>query len=131
MHYNLEKQNWPRTGNRDLAICPSDVFECLDGRVALATSSDEEFQCLCQAMEKPELAENENFAPLLKRIRNKNATALHKIIREWAKDKTVAEMDHLGAHYGFTSTPILNAGDHYEPPCFRTTAAIFEYEDPM
>ena len=104
----------PRTGNRDLAICPSDVFQCKDGLVALATGSDEEFQCLCQAMERPELAENEHFASLLNRVKKKNTRALLKIIREWVKVKTVAEVDQLGAQFGFACIPILYAEDRYE-----------------
>jgi len=123
------KYNRPRIGNRDLTICPCDVFQCKDGLVALAAGSDEEFQCLCQAMGKPELAENENFAPLLDRIKFENATALLEIIREWAKDKTVAEVDRLGTQYGFSSTPILDAGNRYESPRLRAPATVFECEE--
>ena len=34
----------PRAGNRDLAACPSDLFRCTDGWVALAAFSKEEFK---------------------------------------------------------------------------------------
>jgi len=129
LYYYLEKYNRPRTGNRDLAICPSDVFQCRDGLVAVAAGSDEEFRGLCQAMGKPELAENPSFSQILNRLKDQNATALLAIIRDWAKGKTVAEVDQLGCEYGFASTPILNAKDQYESPHFRARAAMFEYED--
>ena len=129
LYYYLEKYNRPRTGNRDLAICPSDVFQCRDGLVAVAAGSDEEFRGLCQAMGKPELAENPSFSQILNRLKDQNATALLAIIRDWAKQKTVAEVDQLGCEYGFASTPILNAKDQYESPHFRARAAMFEYED--
>ena len=129
LYYYLENYNRPRTGNRDLAICPSDVFQCRDGLVAVAAGSDEEFRGLCQAMGKPELAENPSFSQILNRLKDQNATALLAIIRDWAKGKTVAEVDQLGCEYGFASTPILNAKDQYESPHFRARAAMFEYED--
>ena len=129
LYYYLEKYNRPRTGNRDLAICPSDVFQCRDGLLAVAAGSDEEFRGLCQAMGKPELAENPSFSQILNRLKDQNATALLAIIRDWAKGKTVAEVDQLGCEYGFASTPILNAKDQYESPHFRARAAMFDYED--
>ncbi len=131
IYYYLEKYNRPRTGNRDLAICPSDVFMCQDGPVALAAPRDEEFQGLCRAMGKPELAEDPRFKDLLTRLKDENATALLEIIRQWAKGKTVAEVDRLGEEYGFASSPILNAKDQYESAHFRARASVFEYEDPI
>ncbi len=131
IYYYLEKYNRPRTGNRDLAICPSDVFLCKDGPVALAAAGEAEFKGLCEAMGKPALAADPRFADLLTRLADENATALLQIIRDWAKDKTVAEVDELGEKYGFASTPILNAKDQYDSPHFRARAAMFEYEDPI
>lgn len=131
IYYYLEKYNRPRTGNRDLAICPSDVFMCKDGPVALAAGRDEEFRGLCKAMGKPELAEAPRFADLLSRLKDENATALLEIIRDWTKSMTVAEIDRLGSEYGFASTAILNAKDQYESPHFRARAAAFEYDDPI
>jgi crotonobetainyl-CoA:carnitine CoA-transferase CaiB-like acyl-CoA transferase len=107
------------------------VFQCKDGFVALAAGSDVEFKGLCHAMGKPELAENPSFAQILTRLIDKNATALLEIIREWAKDKTVAEVDRLGCEYGFAASPIVNAKDQYESPHLRARATIFEYEDPI
>ena len=131
IYYHLEKYNRPRTGNRDLAICPSDVFLCKDGPVALAAGTDEQFRSLCQAMGQPELAENPRYAEVLTRLKEENAVSLLEIIAEWAKTKTVAEINKLGEEYGFASSPILNAKDQYESPHFRARASIFEYEDPI
>jgi len=127
----LEKYNRPQTGNRDLAVCPSDVFKCKDGPVAIAAPAKEEFQGLCKAMGKPELAQDHRFSELLVRLEDENAKAILEIIREWAKTKTVAEVDELGVQYGFASSPILNAKDQYESEHWRARATVFEYEDPI
>ncbi|MBC7106639.1 MAG: CoA transferase, partial [Firmicutes bacterium] len=50
-----------RAGNRDLSFCPSDIFRCRDGFVAIAAADDEEFRGLCLAMGRPELIEDERF----------------------------------------------------------------------
>ena len=131
LYYYLEKYNRPRTGNRDLAICPSDVFACKDGPVALAAAGEVEFKGLCEAMGKPELVSNPRFADLLTRLKDENAVSILEIIRDWAKTKTVAEVDQLGSKHGFAATPILNAKDQYESPHFRARGAAFEYEDPI
>jgi len=131
IYYYMEKYNRPMTGNRDLAVCPSDVFICKDGPVALAAARDDEFKGLCQAMGKPEVAEDPRFADLLIRLKDENSVALLDIIKDWAKDKTVAEVDRLGSEYGFASSPILSAKDQYESAHFRARATVFEFEDPM
>ncbi len=131
VYYYLEKFNRPQTGNRDLAICPSDVFKCQDGPVALAAGSDQEFKALCDAMGQPELAEDDRFKELASRLRDENAQVLLETIRRWAATKTVAEIDQLGARYGFASSPILDAKDLYESEHMRARATVFEYEDPI
>jgi crotonobetainyl-CoA:carnitine CoA-transferase CaiB-like acyl-CoA transferase len=131
IYYYLEKYNRPRTGNRDLAICPSDMFQCKDGFIAVAAGSDAEFRSLCQAMGKPELADNSKFAEIQNRLKDENATELLGIIRDWAKDRTVAEVDRMGGEYGFASSPVATAKDQYESPHLRARATIFEYEDPI
>jgi crotonobetainyl-CoA:carnitine CoA-transferase CaiB-like acyl-CoA transferase len=131
LYYHLEKFNRPRTGNRDLAICPSDVFMCQDGPVALAAASEQEFQGLCEAMGRPELAKDPRYADLLIRLKEENAVSLLETISVWAKTKTVAEVDRLGAEHGFASSPILDARDQYESPHFQARAAMFEFDDPI
>lgn len=131
IYYHLERYNRPRTGNRDLAVCPSGVFMCKDGPVALAAAADSEFRGLCEAMGQPELASDPRFADLLVRLKEENATALLQMIQDWASQKTVAEIDRLGARHGFASSPILNARDQYHSPHFRARAAVFEYDDPI
>lgn len=131
LYYYLEKYNRPQTGNRDLAICPSDVFPCQDAPVAVAAASNQEFQGLCTAMGKPELAQDARFSTISARLKDENAVALLAIIRDWAKTKTVAEVDALGSKHGFAASPILDAKDLYESPHMRARATVFEYEDPI
>ena len=119
----------PRSGNRDLAICPSDLFECIDGGVAIAAFSEEEFRGLCEAMDQKELYEK-NADPLV-RLRDENARALLDRIAAWTGGRRVEEVEALAGRHGFGATRVLEAKDVYRSEHFRERGAIQEYEDPL
>ena len=131
IYAHLTGENRPQAGNRDLAICPADAFKVKDGFVAIAAFTDEEFVGLCEAMGRPELAQDPRFKDPLERLKDENARALLAIIRDWAREKTMAEIDELGARYGFASTPVLNAKDQYESEHWNVRGAVYKFEDPL
>jgi len=116
-----------RSGNRDLCICPSDLFDCVDGWVALAAFCEEEFHGLCQAMSRPELYEA--YADPLERLKDKNARELLKAITEWTRTKMVAEVEALADKYGFAACRVLEARDAYHSEHYRERGAIQEYKE--
>ena len=120
-----------RYGNRDVAISPSDIFPCKDGLVAIAAGRDEEFGGLCKAMKMPALARDKRFHTLKERLKDAHNQALNTIIANWARAKTVQELDALGARFGFAAAPVQNAKDHIEDEHLRTRGAVWEYEDPL
>jgi crotonobetainyl-CoA:carnitine CoA-transferase CaiB-like acyl-CoA transferase len=118
-----------RSGNRDLAICPSDLFDCSDGRVALAAFSEPEFRGLCLAMGRTELLER--YSDPLSRLPDGNARELLGIVAAWAKTRRVAEVEELGCRHGFAASRVLEAKDVYHSDHFRERGAIQEYDDPL
>jgi crotonobetainyl-CoA:carnitine CoA-transferase CaiB-like acyl-CoA transferase len=118
-----------RTGNRDLAICPSDLFDCLDGWVAIAAFSEEEFYGLCKAMGRMDLYEK--YADPLERLKDENAKEVLNAVAEWAKTKHVGEVEELASKYGFAASRVLTAKDAYYSKHFRERGAVQEYEDPV
>jgi len=120
-----------RYGNRDVAISPSDIFPCKNGLVAIAAGQDEEFAGLCKAMKMPALARDKRFRTLKDRLKEAHNEALNKIIADWARTKTVQELDALGARFGFAAAPVQNAKDHMEDEHLRSRGAVWEYEDPL
>ena len=122
-------QERPRSGNRDLAVCPSDLFRCTDGWVGLAAFSEEEFRGLCTAMDRMDIYDI-HADPLL-RLKDENARDLLRIVTGWAETKSVAELEELGSRYGFAASRVLEAKDVYHSPHFRERGAMQEYEDPL
>ena len=118
-----------RSGNRDLAICPSDLFDCLDGRVAIAAFSEAEFRGLCEAMGRMDLFET--YRDPLERLRDGNARELLDRIAVWARGRRVEEVEALGCRHGFAASRVLEAKDVYHSPHSRERGAIQEYEDPL
>lgn len=120
-----------RTGNRDVAISPSDIFRCKDGMVAIAAGADEEFAGLCQAMKRPQLARDRRFKTLAARLKEENNRALNAIIGDWAAGRTTRELDALGQRFGFAAAPVQTSKDHYEDPHLRARGSVWQYEDPL
>lgn len=118
-----------RSGNRDLAICPSDLFDCSDGRVALAAFSEEEFRGLCLAMGRTDLYER--YPDPLERLADGNARELLGIVAEWTAKRRVAEVEELGCRHGFAASRVLEAKDVYHGDHFRERGTIQEYDDPL
>ncbi len=119
-------------GNRDVSICPADTFMCADGiLVALAAPAPAEFKGLCTAMGKPGLAEDPRFKDHLTRLKEENATAILKIIAEWARTKPSQEIEALAEKHGFAASHVFNSKDVVENEHFRARGFMDEIDDPM
>lgn len=80
-----------RTGNRDNATAPADLFVTADGRpVYLDAGTDALFRALCGVMGDPDLAEDPRFTTNEARIAN--LEILHARIESWAAGVPFAEL---------------------------------------
>ena len=118
-----------RAGNRDLAICPSDMFKCLDGWIAIAAFSEEEFYGLCKAMGRLDLYER--YADPLERLNDENAKLILKEIEKWAKTKHIDEIEELADKYGFAASRVIHTREAYYSKHYRERGAIQRYYDPL
>jgi crotonobetainyl-CoA:carnitine CoA-transferase CaiB-like acyl-CoA transferase len=118
-----------RYGNRDVAICPSDIFQAKDEMVAVAAATDEQFKGLCQAMGKPQLAEDSRFATHQARLQEENAQALLASMRSWVAEKTYAEIDALAGKYHFGAQKVSNNKDHFEDEHLRRRNFTYTIDD--
>jgi crotonobetainyl-CoA:carnitine CoA-transferase CaiB-like acyl-CoA transferase len=120
------------SGNRDVSICPADTFRTVDNRfVALAAPAPEEFEGLCAAMGKPELARDARFKDHATRLKEENAVAILKIIADWARTKKVEEIESLAEKYGFAATHLYTGKDLVEDEHFNERDFRTEIDDPL
>jgi crotonobetainyl-CoA:carnitine CoA-transferase CaiB-like acyl-CoA transferase len=120
------------SGNRDVSMCPADTFLCKDDTfVAIAAPTPEEFRGLCTAMGKPELAHDPRFKDHLTRLKEANATAILKIIADWARDRTPTEIEELAQKHGFAASHVYTTKDVMEDKHFLERGFITEVDDPL
>jgi crotonobetainyl-CoA:carnitine CoA-transferase CaiB-like acyl-CoA transferase len=120
-----------RYGNRDVSICPSDVFQSKDELVGIGAATDAQFQGLCAAMGKPELAQDPRFATHLARLQEENAVALLELIRAWAAGKSYAEIDQLAGKHCFGADKVCNGRDHFHDEHLIQRNFTYTVHDPI
>jgi len=129
LYVHVTGKNRERAGNRDLAICPSDLFKCKDGWIAITAFSEEEFEGLCKAMDRIDLFEK--FRDPLERLREENARKILTEIARWTEGKSIDEIENLADKYGFSAPRVIDVEDAYNSNHFRKRGAVQEYDDPL
>ncbi len=120
-----------RYGNRDVALGVSDVFRCQNGFVAISAPTDGEFRGLATAMGRADLAEDPRYKTLEARLKDENASALLRLVAEWAIGRNKEEIDDSGAQHGFAAAPVLSAQDHFSNQHFRERRSVWELDDAL
>ena len=131
LYQGLTGKERQRSGNRDVAISPSDIFRCKNGLVAIAAGRDGEFAGLCLAMRRERLAKDRRFVTLQARLVEEHNLALNRVIAEWVAGRTVKELVGLGQRFGFAAAPVQHAKDHHRDQHLRARGAVWQYEDPL
>jgi benzylsuccinate CoA-transferase BbsF subunit len=119
-----------RQGNHDTEMSPHSVFpaEGHDQWIAIAVSSDDEWQTMCEVMGRPELARDRRFADLV--ARKKNEVELDGLIAEWTKrDSPYALMNALQAK-GVAAAPVMSVFDLVESRHLRERGYFVEIDHP-
>jgi formyl-CoA transferase len=110
-------------------VAPSNIFKSRDGRwVVIAANADGVFARLCEAMGKPELASDSRFATHL--ARGENQEAIEEIVRDWAAEREMAEIDRVLNEAGVICGPIYTIADIFEDEHFWARDMLLEHVDP-
>jgi len=110
-------------------VAPSNIFKSCDGNwMVIAANADGVFGRLCEAMEKPELASDPRFATHL--ARGENQEAIEAIVREWAAERDVAEIDRVLNEAGVICGPIYTIADIFADKHFWAREMLVKHVDP-
>ncbi|MBS3785919.1 MAG: CoA transferase [Gammaproteobacteria bacterium] len=107
-----------RSGSRLDGIAPSNAYPCADGRdVIIGANQDTVFRRLCEAVGKPELAEDERFSN--HQSRGRHQEILDNTIAEWTQqnsaDAVVEAMVAAGVPAGHVyRAPEMLADEHIQ-----------------
>ena len=116
MDYSMNGRVQETMGNRDSSRAPQGVYPCAgeDMWVAISCGSDQEFQSLCRAMGRPELADDPRFRDSASRYKNQDE--LDPEIMVWTLDKGHYEVFHTLQQAGVTAGPILTTPEVFDDP---------------
>jgi len=103
-----------RAGNRHPNIQPQDVFPAQDGHIVLAVGNDGQFVKLCEAIGRPDWAQDPRFIKNADRVRNEAALTplLAERFRDFTRAELTAKLDAAGVPCG----PINAVPDVFADP---------------
>ncbi|MCF6466050.1 CaiB/BaiF CoA transferase family protein [Clostridium sp. Cult2] len=119
-----------RIGNRYESAYPYDSFKAKDGDVIIGCGNQKLFVLLCEAMEMPELLEDDRFKENTDRV--KNNEALKMIIEEWTSQFGIDEIVDMLLDKGIPSCPINTIDRVVKDPHIAGAREMFvEVEHPV
>ena len=116
-----------RTGAILPGIAPSNVYPCSDGEYLIGGNGDGVFRRLCEAMGRPQLADDPRYVDHASR--GVNQTELDALIADWTRTLTVAQLEALMTEHGVPAGRIYKPADMLADPHFAARAAIVEMPD--
>lgn len=118
----------PRTGNRFSYATPFDTFRTRDSFVLIVAANDSTFRNLCNAIGRPELADDPRFADMINR--NNNHAELRPFIEEWTLQRTTGEALSVLLPAGAPASPINTVKEVVEHPHAVEREMILELDQP-
>ncbi|MFZ5668424.1 MAG: CaiB/BaiF CoA transferase family protein [Pseudomonadota bacterium] len=119
-----------RSGSVLPGIAPSNAYPTRDGAlVVIGANQDTLFRRLCQAMGRPELADDPRYAGHA--ARGENQAALDALIGAWTATLDAAPLLDLMERHGVAAGRVYRAPDMLEDPQFAARQAIVETPHPV
>jgi crotonobetainyl-CoA:carnitine CoA-transferase CaiB-like acyl-CoA transferase len=118
-----------RLGSRHPLIVPFQVFAAADGHFALAAGTEEQWQRLCQALERPDLAADPRFAE--NAARRENLPALQRELAGAFGARSVAEWVALLGRHDIPCAPIHDIAAAAADPQVRARGMVATVDDPL
>jgi formyl-CoA transferase len=128
----VTKKPVPRAGNRLPGIL-GDIFPCAPGGdddyVFVLCTTPEMWQSLCEAIGRPELADDERFSNA--RSRAHNLEPLTAIISEWTRERTKHEVMKILGEAGVPCGKVLDSVELLNDPHLRERGMVVTVNHPV
>jgi crotonobetainyl-CoA:carnitine CoA-transferase CaiB-like acyl-CoA transferase len=110
-------------------VAPSNVYPTSEGdHVIIAANVDPMFRRLCQAMGRPELAQDPRYSS--HKARGDNAAELDGLIADWTRTHDKKSLSAILEENGVVNGPIYTIADIVADPHFHARDMIREVSDP-
>ncbi|MEE9284968.1 MAG: CoA transferase [Dehalococcoidia bacterium] len=117
--------------NRDDLMAPHGVYPSKgrDRWVSIAVKTEEEWLALCDAMERPDLADDERFADLYSRQMHHDE--LDRIIGQWTSSQTHRQVTRKLQRAGIAAFPSLSAKETFDDRHYAARNDWVEVDHPL
>lgn len=131
MDYAMNRQVRRRIGNRMHGVAPHNCFRCKgdDQWVAIAATSDAEWNALREAIGSPEWSEDERFMTPEERVRNQDE--LEQRIESWTRNYTPDEVTRTLQEAGVPAGPSISIKELVEDPHLKARGYFVAPEHPI
>ena len=131
MDYLMNQKVQTRKGNRDDRMAPHNCYRCrgADNWISIAVANDQEWEALCSAMGKPELAHDERFSKADMRWRNQDD--LDRIISAWVINQDHYEVMHDLQKAGVAAAPSLSNKALFQDPHVKERGTFVQVDHPV
>ena len=115
----VNRNEFQRLGNRSSHAAPHGAFPCLGEErwCVIAVETEEEWRGLCEAMGKPELANDTRFNSFTGRKRNEDE--LDHVIANWTGEKSAEEVMVILQQAGIRAGVVQTPAELFEDQQFR------------
>ncbi|WP_164156903.1 CaiB/BaiF CoA transferase family protein [Sandarakinorhabdus rubra] len=117
-----------RSGSVLPGIAPSNVYPCRDGEYLIGANQDTVFRRLCEAMGRPDLADDERYSTHVARGRHQEE--LDALIGAWTATLTIAELEQKMIDAGVPAGRLYRPQDMLDDPHFQAREAIIGVPHP-
>jgi len=125
--YGLQGKDRERSGNYFPGVVPAEQFETSDGHyLVINATTQRAFVKLCDAIGEPELVQDERFTPRVNLLQNH--AAIHAILGEWVKVRTLAECQETLDRFGVPATKVYLMEDIVGDPHFADRHQVLSVE---
>lgn len=122
--HTVEGYTRERSGSYLPAIAPSNIYDGSDGMVIIAANQDTIFGRMSAAMGMPELKDDPRYATHV--ARGANQIELDDLIGDWAKDKTIGEIEAIMNENAVPVGKVYRAQDMVSDPHFAARNALID-----
>lgn len=129
MNYLVSGKTPSRSGNRHPNIQPQDVFRCRDGHIVLACGNDGQYRKMCEALGRPDLANDPRFVDNKSRV--VNLSLLHPIISECLMSRDLADWLREFEARGVPCGPINTIPMVFEDPQIKHREMLRDLPHPV
>jgi succinyl-CoA---D-citramalate CoA-transferase len=116
------------SGSRLKSVAPSNLYTTRDGQwIVIAANQDSLFRRLCNAMGRPELADDPRFADHTGRSTNQDE--IEEIVGAWVAEHDASDLESVLTEFEVAFGPVQSAADIVADPQYKARDMLVRHDD--